>query len=172
MCSRSRRTSPVIPRCRFRSGPATTDSPWGCRGWRQRSPRRRCSAPPPHSRPLHHQVSQYDGPTNVGGWLDLPSGIRGGSERAHSEEDRGKSRHVGGDGRIHGADYSLVDDNRAGVPLVEIVSRPDLRGSEQAREYVSELRDILLATEVSDARMEEGSMRVDANVSVRHDDDT
>src|SRR5205814_2880583 len=60
----------------------------------------------------------------------------------------------------------------AGVPLVEIVSRPDLRGSEQAREYVGELRDILLATEVSDARMEEGSMRVDANVSVRHDDVT
>jgi aspartyl-tRNA(Asn)/glutamyl-tRNA(Gln) amidotransferase subunit B len=117
--------------------------------------------------PKDYQVSQYDLPINVDGWLDLPSGARIGIERAHIEEDTGKNTHVGGDGRIHGAEYSLVDYNRAGVPLVEIVSRPDLRGSEQAREYVSELRDILLATDVSDARMEEGSMRVDANVSVR-----
>jgi aspartyl-tRNA(Asn)/glutamyl-tRNA(Gln) amidotransferase subunit B len=117
--------------------------------------------------PKDYQISQYDLPTNVDGWLDLPSGMRVGIERAHIEEDTGKNTHVGGDGRIHGAEYSLIDYNRAGVPLVEIVSRPDLRGSEQAREYVSELRDILLATDVSDARMEEGSMRVDANVSVR-----
>ncbi|HEY2812803.1 MAG TPA: Asp-tRNA(Asn)/Glu-tRNA(Gln) amidotransferase subunit GatB [Acidimicrobiales bacterium] len=122
--------------------------------------------------PKDYQVSQYDMPTNVDGFLDLPSGTRVGIERAHIEEDTGKNKHVGGDGRIHGAEYSLIDYNRAGVPLVEIVSRPDLRGSEQAREYVSELRDILLATEVSDARMEEGSMRVDANVSMRRDGDT
>jgi aspartyl-tRNA(Asn)/glutamyl-tRNA(Gln) amidotransferase subunit B len=117
--------------------------------------------------PKDYQISQYDQPTNVDGWLDLPSGVRVGIERAHIEEDTGKNTHVGGDGRIHGAEYSLIDYNRAGVPLVEIVSRPDLRGSEQAREYVGELRDILVATDVSDARMEEGSMRVDANVSVR-----
>jgi aspartyl-tRNA(Asn)/glutamyl-tRNA(Gln) amidotransferase subunit B len=117
--------------------------------------------------PKDYQISQYDQPTNVDGWLDLPSGARVGVERAHIEEDTGKNTHVGGDGRIHGAEYSLIDYNRAGVPLVEIVSKPDLRGSEQAREYVGELRDILLATDVSDARMEEGSMRVDANVSVR-----
>jgi aspartyl-tRNA(Asn)/glutamyl-tRNA(Gln) amidotransferase subunit B len=122
--------------------------------------------------PKDYQVSQYDQPTNVDGWLDLPSGVRVGIERAHIEEDTGKNTHVGGDGRIHGAEYSLIDYNRAGVPLVEIVSRPDLRGSEQAREYVGELRDILLATDVSDARMEEGSMRVDANVSVRRAGDT
>jgi aspartyl-tRNA(Asn)/glutamyl-tRNA(Gln) amidotransferase subunit B len=117
--------------------------------------------------PKDYQVSQYDLPTNVDGLLDLPSGGRIGIERAHIEEDTGKNTHVGGDGRIHGAEYSLIDYNRAGVPLVEIVSRPDLHGSEQAREYVGELRDILIATDVSDARMEEGSMRVDANVSVR-----
>jgi aspartyl-tRNA(Asn)/glutamyl-tRNA(Gln) amidotransferase subunit B len=118
--------------------------------------------------PKDYQVSQYDLPTNVDGHLDLPSGQRVGIERAHIEEDTGKNTHLGGEGggRIHGADYSLIDYNRAGVPLVEIVSRPDMRSSEQARDYVNELRAILLATEVSDAKMEEGSMRVDANVSV------
>ena len=91
-----------------------------------------------------------------------------GIERAHIEEDAGKTTHVGGGGRINDAVYSLVDYNRAGVPLVEIVSRPDIRGTvEHAKAYVSELRDILLAIEVSDAKMEEGSMRVDANVSIR-----
>ena len=75
--------------------------------------------------------------------------------------------HAGGDGRVHGAEHSLIDLNRAGVPLVEIVSRPDIRSPEQAREYVTEVRAILLAVGASDARMEEGSMRVDANVSVR-----
>ncbi|MGH9061282.1 MAG: Asp-tRNA(Asn)/Glu-tRNA(Gln) amidotransferase subunit GatB, partial [Acidimicrobiales bacterium] len=79
----------------------------------------------------------------------------------------GKSTHVGGGGRIHGADHSLVDYNRAGVPLVEIVSRPDLRSAEDARAYVDELRAILVATGASDGKMEEGSLRVDANVSVR-----
>jgi aspartyl-tRNA(Asn)/glutamyl-tRNA(Gln) amidotransferase subunit B len=83
------------------------------------------------------------------------------------EEDTGKTTHVGGGGRIHEASYSLVDYNRAGVPLVEIVSRPDIRSAAQARAYVDELRSILVATGVSDGRMEEGSLRVDANVSVR-----
>jgi len=118
--------------------------------------------------PKAYQVSQYDQPLNVDGWLDLPGDVRIGIERAHLEEDTGKSTHVGGaSGRIHGSDHSLVDFNRAGVPLVEIVSRPDIRNSDQARQYVSELRSILLAVGASDAKMEEGSMRVDVNVSVR-----
>jgi aspartyl-tRNA(Asn)/glutamyl-tRNA(Gln) amidotransferase subunit B len=118
--------------------------------------------------PKAYQISQYDQPINVDGWLDLPDGVRIGIERAHLEEDTGKSTHVGGaGGRIHGSDHSLIDFNRAGVPLVEIVSRPDIRTPDQARSYVSELRAILVATGVSDAKMEEGSMRVDANVSVR-----
>src|SRR6202163_1005099 len=83
------------------------------------------------------------------------------------EEDTGKTSHIGGGGRIHDADYALVDYNRAGVPLVEIVSQPDITSAEQARLYVSELRAILIATGASDGRMEEGSLRADANVSVR-----
>jgi aspartyl-tRNA(Asn)/glutamyl-tRNA(Gln) amidotransferase subunit B len=117
--------------------------------------------------PKAYQISQYDQPLNINGFLDLPDGTRIGVERAHLEEDTGKSTHMGGaGGRIHGSDYSLIDFNRAGVPLVEIVSRPDIRTAEQARQYVTELRAILLAVEASDAKMEEGSMRVDANVSV------
>ncbi len=118
--------------------------------------------------PKAYQISQYDLPLNVDGYLDLPDGTRVGIERAHLEEDTGKSTHVGGaGGRLHGSDYSLIDFNRAGVPLVEIVSRPDLRTVDQARAYVNELRAILAAIGASDAKMEEGSMRVDANVSVR-----
>jgi aspartyl-tRNA(Asn)/glutamyl-tRNA(Gln) amidotransferase subunit B len=117
--------------------------------------------------PKDYQISQYDLPVNVDGSLELPSGRRIGIERAHIEEDTGKSSHVGGGGRIAGADYSLVDYNRAGVPLLEIVSRPDLRSADEARAYVSELRAILVAVGASDAKMEEGSLRVDANVSVR-----
>ncbi len=116
--------------------------------------------------PKDYQISQYDLPVNVEGALELPSGKRVGIERAHLEEDTGKSTHVGGGGRIHDAGYSLVDYNRAGVPLLEIVSRPDLRSSDDARAYVSELRAILVATGASDAKMEEGSLRVDANVSI------
>ena len=117
--------------------------------------------------PKAYQISQYDQPLNVDGYLDLPGGKRIGVERAHLEEDTGKSTHFGGTGgRIHGSSHSLIDFNRAGVPLVEIVSRPDIRTSEEARQYVTELRAILLAVEASDAKMEEGSMRVDANVSV------
>ena len=118
--------------------------------------------------PKAYQISQYDEPINVDGWLDLPDGFRVGIERAHMEEDTGKTTHIGGTGgRIHGSDYSLVDFNRAGVPLVEIVSKPDIRTPDQAKAYVAELRAILEATGVSDAKMEEGSMRVDVNVSVR-----
>lgn len=118
--------------------------------------------------PKAYQVSQYDQPLNIDGYLDLPNGVRVGIERAHMEEDAGKSTHIGGSGgRVHGADYSLLDLNRAGVPLVEIVSRPDIQTSDDAREYVNELRGILVAIGASDAKMEEGSLRVDANISVR-----
>ena len=118
--------------------------------------------------PKAYQISQYDQPINVNGYLMLPGDVKIGIERAHLEEDTGKSTHFGGSsGRIHGSDYSLVDFNRAGVPLVEIVSKPDIRNSDQARQYVAELRSILLAVGASDAKMEEGSMRVDVNVSVR-----
>jgi len=118
--------------------------------------------------PKDYQVSQYDQPITSQGWLELPSGTRVGIVRAHLEEDTGKSSHQGDSGgRIHGAEYSLVDYNRAGVPLLEIVSEPDIRSVADARAYVQELRAILIATDVSDAKMEEGSMRVDANVSVR-----
>ena len=117
--------------------------------------------------PKDYQISQYDVPINVDGWLDLPDGKRIGVERAHMEEDTGKTTHVGGGGRIHEAEHSLVDYNRAGVPLVEIVGRPDLRSAEDAKAYVDELRSILVAAGASDGKMEEGSLRVDANVSVR-----
>ncbi|MBX3312921.1 MAG: Asp-tRNA(Asn)/Glu-tRNA(Gln) amidotransferase subunit GatB [Actinobacteria bacterium] len=117
--------------------------------------------------PKNFQISQYDLPIVVGGELELTGGHVVGIERAHLEEDTGKSTHVGGDGRIAGAEYSLVDYNRAGVPLLEIVSRPHVRSAEQARQYVAELRAILVACGVSDGKMEEGSLRVDANISVR-----
>jgi aspartyl-tRNA(Asn)/glutamyl-tRNA(Gln) amidotransferase subunit B len=117
--------------------------------------------------PKDYQVSQYDMPINVRGLLELPDGSRVGVTRAHMEEDTGKTTHVGGGGRIHEAGYALVDYNRAGVPLVEIVSDPDIRSAEQAKSYVEELRAILAAIEVSDVKMEEGSLRVDSNVSVR-----
>ena len=118
-----------------------------------------------------YQITQYDQPLNIDGYLMLPGDVRIGVERAHLEEDTGKSTHFGGtSGRIHGSDYSLVDFNRAGVPLVEIVSRPDIRTSDQARQYVAELRSILLCVGASDAKMEEGSMRVDVNVSVHKPD--
>jgi aspartyl-tRNA(Asn)/glutamyl-tRNA(Gln) amidotransferase subunit B len=122
--------------------------------------------------PKNYQISQFELPINVDGWLELPSGQRCGIERAHLEEDTGKSTHVGGGGRIHDAQYSLVDLNRAGVPLLEIVGRPDLRSAEEARAYVSELRAILVAVGASDGKMEEGSLRVDCNVSVRRRGDT
>jgi aspartyl-tRNA(Asn)/glutamyl-tRNA(Gln) amidotransferase subunit B len=122
--------------------------------------------------PKNFQISQYDEPVCGNGWLAVPNpdGTTWsvGVERAHLEEDTGKSSHVGGGGgRIHGADHSLVDYNRAGVPLLEIVSKPDLRSPEEARAYVAELRGVLEAIGVSDVKMEEGSLRIDANISLR-----
>ena len=129
--------------------------------------------------PKNFQISQYDEPLCVDGWLDIavdePGGgarqVRVGIERVHLEEDTGKSLHVGGaTGRIHGADYSLVDYNRAGIALVEIVTRP-IEGTgalapDVARTYVTELRDLMRALGVSDVRMEEGSLRCDVNTSL------
>ena len=117
--------------------------------------------------PKDYQISQYDMPTNLNGYLELPTGEAIGIERAHIEEDTGKTTHIGTSGRISGSDYSLVDYNRAGIPLIEIVSEPEIRTIEQAKAYVSELRYIILALGISDAKLEEGSIRVDANVSVR-----
>jgi aspartyl-tRNA(Asn)/glutamyl-tRNA(Gln) amidotransferase subunit B len=120
--------------------------------------------------PKNYQISQYDEPLCVDGWLDVDvegEARRIGITRVHLEEDTGKTLHVGATGRIHGADYSLVDYNRAGIPLVEIVSEPDLRSAEEARAYAEELRAVLLALGVSDAKLEEGSMRFDVNVSIR-----
>ncbi|HCB34506.1 MAG TPA: Asp-tRNA(Asn)/Glu-tRNA(Gln) amidotransferase subunit GatB, partial [Acidimicrobiaceae bacterium] len=115
-----------------------------------------------------YQISQYDEPICRNGRLELASGAVIGIERAHLEEDAGKTTHLGGaDGRIHGAAGALLDYNRAGIALLEIVSRPDLRSAAAARSYVEELRAILRATGASDARLEHGSMRVDVNVSVR-----
>jgi aspartyl-tRNA(Asn)/glutamyl-tRNA(Gln) amidotransferase subunit B len=116
--------------------------------------------------PKDYQISQYDEPICIDGSLDV-DGFRVGIERAHMEEDTGKTIHVGGGGRIHEADHSLVDYNRAGIPLMEVVSRPDLRSAEQSRAYVNELRGILQAIGVSDVKMEEGAFRIDANVSLR-----
>jgi aspartyl-tRNA(Asn)/glutamyl-tRNA(Gln) amidotransferase subunit B len=116
--------------------------------------------------PKDYQITQYDEPICIEGWIGV-DGARVGIERAHMEEDTGKTVHVGGGGRIHEAEYSLVDYNRAGVPLMEIVSRPEIVSAGQARAYVGELRAVLEAIRVSDVKMEEGSMRVDANVSVR-----
>jgi len=120
--------------------------------------------------PKNYQISQYDLPLCVGGHLDVE--VDGeqtvvGITRVHLEEDTGKSLHVGPTGRIHEAKYSLVDYNRAGIALVEIVSEPDIRSAAQAQRYLVELRSILEALGVSDVRMEEGSMRCDANVSLR-----
>ncbi|MGI9609384.1 MAG: Asp-tRNA(Asn)/Glu-tRNA(Gln) amidotransferase subunit GatB [Acidimicrobiia bacterium] len=117
--------------------------------------------------PKDYQISQYDLALNTDGFVDLPNGTRIRVERAHLEEDTGKSTHIGTSGRITGADYSLVDYNRAGVPLLEIVSHPDLRSAEDAKAYVQAIRAAVVAVGASDGKMEEGSLRVDANVSVR-----
>ena len=116
--------------------------------------------------PKNYQISQYDIPICLHGHLDL-GGERVGITRVHMEEDTGKSLHVGTSGRIHGADYSLVDYNRAGIPLLEVVSEPDIRSAAQGQAYLQELRAIVLALGISDARLEEGSMRCDANISLR-----
>lgn len=122
--------------------------------------------------PKGYQITQYDQPICLDGYLEIPSGKKIRIERAHIEEDTAKSTHIGKSGRIQEADYSLVDFNRSGVPLVEIVSAPDLRSAQEAKDYVEELRAVLIAVGVSDGKMEEGSMRVDANVSVRPSHDS
>ena len=119
--------------------------------------------------PKNYQISQYDIPIGLRGALAIevdgtPSVV--GITRVHLEEDTGKSIHVGGGGRIHEAEYSLEDYNRAGTPLVEIVTEPDMHSAEQARAFATELRSILEHLDVSDVRMEEGSLRIDANISV------
>jgi aspartyl-tRNA(Asn)/glutamyl-tRNA(Gln) amidotransferase subunit B len=124
--------------------------------------------------PKNFQISQYDEPLCTDGWLDVTVNdktIRVGIERVHLEEDTGKSLHVGGaTGRIHGAEYSLVDYNRAGIPLVEIVTKPipgtGADAPVAARAYVTELRDLVRSLGVSDVRMEEGSLRCDVNTSL------
>ncbi|MDP8959114.1 MAG: Asp-tRNA(Asn)/Glu-tRNA(Gln) amidotransferase subunit GatB [Actinomycetota bacterium] len=120
--------------------------------------------------PKNYQISQYDLPFCIEGHLDLEldGGVRQvGIMRVHLEEDTGKIVHVGEGGRITSADYALIDFNRSGIPLVEVVSDPDLRSPEEARAYATELRALLLAIGVSDARLEEGSLRFDANISLR-----
>src|SRR3954463_16758651 len=128
--------------------------------------------------PKNFQTSQYDEPIAFDGWTDVTVPIEGEEgetvrveiERAHMEEDTGKSLHVGTSGRIHGADYSLVDYNRAGIPLIEIVTKPVLgigaKAPEVARAYVGQLRELLLGLGVSDVRMEQGSLRCDVNLSL------
>ncbi len=128
--------------------------------------------------PKDYQVSQYDEPLCSNGYLDVtvdtedgPREFRVEIERVHMEEDTGKLTHTGGaTGRIHGADYSLVDYNRAGIPLIEIVTKPvpgtGALAPEVAKAYVTELRDVLRSLGVSDVRMEEGSLRCDVNLSL------
>jgi aspartyl-tRNA(Asn)/glutamyl-tRNA(Gln) amidotransferase subunit B len=120
--------------------------------------------------PKNFQISQYDLPLCVDGHLDIQvegETRRIGITRVHLEEDTGKTIHAGTTGRIADAEYALVDYNRAGIPLVEVVSEPDVRSPEEARAYLMELRATLGALGVSDVRMEEGSLRCDANISVR-----
>lgn len=114
--------------------------------------------------PKGYQISQYDEPICINGYLDI-NGKRIGITRAHLEEDAGKLVHAGADG-LAGSSYSLVDLNRAGTPLLEIVSEPDMRSSEEARNYMEELRDIVRYIGVCDGNLEEGSMRCDANISI------
>jgi aspartyl-tRNA(Asn)/glutamyl-tRNA(Gln) amidotransferase subunit B len=124
--------------------------------------------------PKNYQISQYDLPIAQHGWLEIelvdadnnPIRKRIGITRLHMEEDAGKLVHGGSD-RLSGSTYSLVDYNRAGVPLVEIVSEPDLRSGQEAAEYAQELRRILRYLGVSDGNMQEGSLRCDVNISVR-----
>lgn len=134
--------------------------------------------------PKNFQTSQYDEPICFDGYLDVDVEDAEGHtrtfrveiERAHMEEDTGKSTHVGSSGRIHGADYSLVDYNRAGIPLIEIVTRPILGAGELApdvaRAYVQQLRELIVALGVSEARMDRGNLRADVNLSLSPTDST
>jgi len=118
--------------------------------------------------PKGYQISQYDKPVAEHGHIEIPSGHgtsrRIGITRLHLEEDAGKSLH---DGLPDSAQFTYIDLNRSGVPLIEIVSEPDMRTPEEAYEYLTKLKEIILYTGVSDCNMEEGSLRCDANVSVR-----
>jgi aspartyl-tRNA(Asn)/glutamyl-tRNA(Gln) amidotransferase subunit B len=123
--------------------------------------------------PKNFQTSQYDEPIAFEGFMDVEVGgetVRVEIERAHMEEDTGKSLHVGTSGRIHGADYSLVDYNRAGIPLIEIVTKPILgtgaKAPEVAKAYVQQLRELIVALGVSEARMDQGNLRADVNLSL------
>lgn len=119
--------------------------------------------------PKNYQISQYDLPLGVKGHLDVDMGDytrRVGITRVHMEEDTGKLLHTGTTGRISESEASIVDFNRAGTPLIEVVTEPDIRSPEEAREYMIALRNLILFLDVSNCSMEEGSLRCDANVSV------
>jgi aspartyl-tRNA(Asn)/glutamyl-tRNA(Gln) amidotransferase subunit B len=125
--------------------------------------------------PKGYQISQYDAPICTGGYLDVPVGddtIRVGITRLHLEEDAAKNIHVGQSGRMHGSVGSLIDFNRGGTPLMEIVTEPDIPSPEAARATANQLKNIMRAIGVSEADMEKGQLRVDANVSVRNPDGT
>jgi aspartyl-tRNA(Asn)/glutamyl-tRNA(Gln) amidotransferase subunit B len=126
--------------------------------------------------PKGYQISQYDAPICTGGYLDvpLPDGetVRVGITRLHLEEDAAKNVHVGESGRMHGSVGSLVDFNRGGTPLMEIVTEPDIPSPEAARATANYLKEILRAIGVSEADMEKGQLRCDANVSIRNPDGT
>ena len=128
--------------------------------------------------PKNYQISQYDEPIAENGWIEVEVAEKGketyvktiGIERLHMEEDAGKLVHAGSD-RLAGSTHSLVDYNRAGVALAEIVSKPDLRTGREAAEYASEIRRIMRYLGVSDGNMQEGSLRCDVNISVRRGPD-
>jgi aspartyl-tRNA(Asn)/glutamyl-tRNA(Gln) amidotransferase subunit B len=123
--------------------------------------------------PKGYQISQFDEPICTGGYLDVPLGdetIRVGITRLHLEEDAAKNVHVGESGRMHGSVGSLVDFNRGGTPLIEIVTEPDIPSPEAARATANHLKEILQAIGVSEADMEKGQLRCDANVSIRNPD--
>ncbi len=120
--------------------------------------------------PKNYQISQFDLPLCRGGHLDIETeaGLRRvGLTRVHLEEDTGKSTHLGETGRIRAAEAVLLDFNRSGVPLMEVVSEPEIHSPEEARAYAAELRAVIVALGISEARLEEGQMRFDANISVR-----
>src|SRR5712691_13498450 len=126
--------------------------------------------------PKGYQISQYDEPLCTGGTFVVP-GPDGettvGIIRAHLEEDAAKTIHVGGaTGRIVGAAHSNVDFNRGGTPLVEIVTKPDLRSADEAKRFLQLLRQTVIELGISDAEMEKGTLRCDANVSVRESGET
>jgi aspartyl-tRNA(Asn)/glutamyl-tRNA(Gln) amidotransferase subunit B len=126
--------------------------------------------------PKGYQISQYDAPICTGGYLDVPLGdgetVRVGITRLHLEEDAAKNVHVGESGRMHGSVGSLIDFNRGGTPLMEIVTEPDIPSPEAARATANHLKDILRAIGVSEADMEKGQLRCDANISIRNPDGT